>query len=177
MRFYNPTHGLWNQQRFYGPLSGVRFDHHLPPLGISANRSVWYSATSLLGAVSEAFGNRGYLDRDSGRRVCLARVRSRVSVLDLVGASPRRFGLDQRIATSTDYPKCQEWSRAFYDQFEGIQGLRWRGRQTGSICFMLNDRARMSCLEAVVDLEISHPDVWRRIARAARRARLRILAL
>lgn len=174
VRFYNPVYGRWDQQRFFGPLSDVRFDHHLPPLAVSPDRSVWYSATSLLGAVAEAFGNRGILDSDSGRRVCVARVRSPLSVLDLAGVAPRRFGLDQRIATSTDYPWCQEWARAFYDRYREIQGLRWRGRQAGTICFVLNDRSAMGFLEAISDHDIAHPDVWHRISRAGRRARLQI---
>src|SRR5207244_3212329 len=117
VRFYNPAHGAWNAQRHYGPLPGLRFDHHLPPLGSVSDRAVWYAATSLLGAVAEAFGNLGFIDRDCGRRICLVGVREPITVLDLAGAAPRAFGLDQRIATSRDYAICQEWARAFYASY------------------------------------------------------------
>jgi hypothetical protein len=103
------------------------------------------------------------------------RVREPIPILDLTGAAPRVFGLDQRIATSRDYPCCQAWARALYEAYPAVYGLRWRGRQAGSICLVLNDRADMGRLEALVDREIGDPEVWPRIARAARRCRIRIV--
>lgn len=174
MRFYNPVHGDWSARRAYGPLPRLRFDHHLPPPGSSADRAVWYAATSLLGAVAEAFGDLGIVDRGSGRRVCVVRISKSIPVLNLAGVAPRVFGLDQRIATSRDYPQCQEWARAFYESYPEVCGLRWRGRQAGSICFALNDRADMTSLNRLQDRDVGDPEVWPRIARAARRCRLRI---
>lgn len=176
VRIYNPVHGPWHRQRFYGPLPEMRFDHQTPPLSESPDRSVWYAATSLTGAVSEAFGNFGFLDKRSGRRICVVNGRLSLSLLDLVGTSARVFGLDQRIGADRDYALCQQWARAFYERYPGIDGIRWRGRQAGSICILLNDRVEMDLLNLVVDYDIAHPDVWPRIARAARRCRLRIVA-
>jgi len=177
VRFYNPAHGGWNARRSYGPLPGLRFDHHLPPPGSGSDRSVWYAATSLLGAVAEAFGNLGFIDRGSSRRVCVARVREPIAVLDMIGAAPRAFGLDQRIATSREYERCQEWARALYEGYPKIRGLRWRGRQAGAVCFALNDRTDLSSLEALIDRNLGDPEVWPRIVRAARRCHLQIVAL
>lgn len=176
VRFFNPAHGSWNAQRTFGPLPELRFDHHRLPQGSHSDRSVWYAATSLLGAVAEAFGNRGFIDRGSGRRVCVVRVREPIDVLDLVGTAPRRFGLDQSIATSREYATCQTWARAFYESHPRVQGLRWRGRQAGSVCFALNDRMDMGSLEALVDRDLSDSEVWPRIVRAARRCHLRIVS-
>jgi hypothetical protein len=176
VRFYNPAHGPWHAQRFYGPLAETRFDHHLPPLAVSPDRSVWYAAGSLIGAVAESFGNLRFVDKGAQRKVCVASVRVPVPLLDLVGVAPRVFGLDQRIGTSTDYGRTQEWARAFYDAYGDIRGLRWRGRQAGALCVALTDRAEMEDLEVVVDHDLSHPGVWPRIARAAHRAHLRIVA-
>lgn len=136
---------------------------------------VWYAATSLIGAVAEAFGNLGFIDRGSGRRVCVVSVGTPIPVLDLVGAAPRAFGLDQRIATSRDYLICQMWARAFYEAYPTIQGIRWRGRQAGSICLVLNERMNMGSLEPLVDRDIGEPEVWPRIARAARRCHLSLI--
>lgn len=177
VRFYRPAHGAWSQQRFYGPLSDVRFDHHLPPLGISQQRSIWYAASSLVGAVAEAFGRLGLVDRGEGRRICTARVRSSLVLLDLVGVGPRVFGLDQQIGTSRDYVRCQEWARAFYEAYPEIQGLRWRGREAGSICYALNDRAGVDALALQADYDVAHPAVWPRLVRAARLCRLQIIML
>jgi len=176
VRFYDPARGGWNAQRSYGPLPEQRFDHHLPPPGSGSERAVWYAATSLLGAVAEAFGNLGFIDRDCGRRVCLVRVCEPLAVLDLVGAAPRAFGLDQRIATTGDYAVCQAWGRAFYESYPKLCGLRWRGRQAGSVCLVLNDRTETRSLEALADDDLGSPNVWPRIARAGRRCHLRIIA-
>ncbi|HEX4962303.1 MAG TPA: RES family NAD+ phosphorylase [Thermoanaerobaculia bacterium] len=177
VRFYNPIYGPWNGRRAYGPLPGMRFDHHLPPPGLHSDRSVWYAATSLIGAVSEAFGDAGFLDPRSGRRICVASPRLSLMVLNLVGVAARAFGLDQRIGTELDSSLCQEWARAFYDHYPEIQGIRWRGRQAGSICVALNERAELDLLELALDYDILHPDVWPRITDSARRAHLRLTPL
>ena len=175
VRFYDPARGGWDQRRDYGPLPELRFDHHLPPLGGSRDRSVWYGATSLVGAVAEAFGNRGRLDKGARRRICVVRVRSPLLLINLVGVAARTFGLDQRIGTVLEYTVCQEWARALYERYASSHGLRWRGRQAGSLCVALNDRADMGSFELIADYPISHPKVWNQVAGAARRARLRIV--
>lgn len=154
----------------------MRFDHHPPPLRLHSDRSVWYAATSLIGAVSETFGGAGFLYEGSGRRICVVSPRLSLRVLDLVGVAARAFGLDQRIGTELDSVLCQEWSQAFYHHYSDLQGIRWRGRQAGSICIALNDRVEMDLLELVLDYDIAHPNIWPRIVSSARRARLRITA-
>jgi RES domain len=176
IRIYNPSRGTWQSQRSYGPVSDVRFDHHPLPATDASGCSVWYAATSMIGALSEAFGNQGQIARTSGRRVCFVRLRTSLAVLNLAGIAARAFGLDQRIGTDQDYPLCQQWARAFYKSYPQIQGIRWRGRQAGSICLALNDRVETDRLELMADSDIAHPDVWPRIARAAIRAHLRILS-
>jgi hypothetical protein len=174
VRFYDPAYGPWDQQRAFGPLPGMRFDHHPPPLKLHLDRSIWYAATSLIGAVSEAFGDAGFIDPGSGRRICIASPRLSVRVLDLVGVAARVFGLDQRIGTDQESALCQEWARAFYDHYPELQGIRWRGRQAGSICIALNDRVEMDLLELVLDYDVVHPNIWPRIVDSARRAHLRL---
>ncbi len=175
VRFYDPSRGVWHARRFYGPLGNARFDHHPPPPSDHRTRSVWYASTSLRGAVAEAFGRLGLIDRDSGRKVVQARVVGAIRILDLVGTAARRLELTQEIAATTDYALCQSYARAFYDQFADIQGIRWRGREIGSINFVLNDRADMTALSPEVDEEIIHPDLWPRIARAARDCNLEVV--
>ncbi len=171
VRFYRPEHGPWDLRRAYGPLPWARFDHHRLPAGEDPERSVWYAARSLLGATAEAFGNLGFIDRGAGRRVVVARVRSPILLLDLVGVAARGLGLDQRIATSTEYPTCQAWARAVYERYPHLAGIRWRGRQAGAIAVVLTDRADLTSLEATADFDLAHPAVWPRIARAAGRCR------
>lgn len=140
-----------------------------------ARRSVWYAGLSLLGAVAEAFGRTGFLDRGSGRRVAVVRVVRTLPLIDLVGVAARSVGLTQEVAATTDYGATQSWARAFYDRYPDLQGLRWRGRQAGSICVLLTDRVRATALTLVTDHDLADPAVWPRIARAARRCRLRVM--
>jgi hypothetical protein len=174
-RFYDPACGGWDAHRFYGPLPSMRFDHHAPPPGLSPDRSVWYASTSLVGAVAESFGNIGVVDRACGRRVVVVRVVRALAVVDLVGVGARRVGLTQEVGSATDHAKTQEWARAFYDQCVQLVGIRWRGRQSGSICFVLNDRAAMAHLTLMSDLAINDPRAWPRIATAARTCALRVI--
>lgn len=174
-RFYDPARGGWHAHRFYGPLSFMRFDHHVPPLGMSPDRSAWYASTSLVGAVAESFGNVGVVDRACAWRVVVVRVVRALAVVDLVGVAARRVELTQEVGSTTDYARTQEWARAFYDQYTQLVGIRWRGRQSGSICFVLNDRAVMGHLALVSDHTINDPRVWPRVAGAARRCSLRVI--
>ncbi len=174
VRFYDPASGAWRARRAFGPLADMRFDHHRPPLGRAAERSVWYAATSLRGALAESFGRLGFIDRDAGRHVAVVRVGKPIPVLDLVGVGVRRVGLTQEIAATTDYAGCQSWARAFYDQYPTLLGIRWRGRQVGSICVVLTDRATTRPLTLESDHDLADPAVWPRIARAARLCRLAI---
>ena len=165
----------WNERRSFGPLPDTRFDHHRPPPGPDPDRSVWYASRALLGAVAETYGKRGFLDRSAGDRVVVARVVAPIRLVDLVGVAARRFGLTQEIAATTDYALTQQWARAFYDSYDKLAGIRWRGRETGSICVVLTDRARMRSLVRESDLPVTDPSVWPRIARAAQRCGVRIV--
>lgn len=167
VRIHDPNHP-WNRQRFDGPLPGARFDHHPPPRHISRDRSVWYASASLVGAVSECFGRLGIVDRSCGKRVVHAVTTAPILVLDLLGTGARSVRLDQEIATTTVYDRTQAWARAFYSQYPCLQGLRWRGRQAGSVCYLLQNRAMMKNLQLVSDHDVGSFAIWPRIARAAR---------
>ncbi len=135
--------------------------------------SVWYAATSLVGAVAETFGRQGSIDRATDLRVVKARVQGELRLLDLVGVAARAIALTQEIAATTDYARCQEWARAIYRQVPQVHGIRWRGRQSGSLCVVLQDRAGMDRLDGET-WTITDPEVWPRIARAARECRLTV---
>ena len=175
VRIYDPMRGPWDAHRFYGPISSGRFDHQPPPATDHRSRSVWYASNSLRGAVAESFGKLGFLDRDSERRIVLARIAQPIAVLELLGVAVKRLKLTQEIAATANYPLCQSYARAFYEQYATIKGIRWRGREIGSINLALNDRADMTALRPEADERITHPDVWPRIARAARVCHLEIV--
>jgi hypothetical protein len=175
VRFYDPRHGSWDRARTFGPLRDVRFDHHVPPTGSGDTRAVWYAAMSLIGALSESFGRIGFIDRDAGRRVALVRTGATVPLLDLVGVAARRIGLTQEIAATTAYPLTQAWARAVYERYPRLWGIRWRGRQAGSVCVVITERAPAGSFTVVGDHPIDDAAVWPRIARAARRCRIKVI--
>lgn len=174
VRFFNPRRGGWSTQRRYGPLADMRFDHHSPPCRLHDRHAVWYAGASLLGAVAEAFGRQGAIDRAADLRVVKARVKGELRLLDLVGVAARAIGLTQEIAATTNYARCQQWARSIYAQLPGVHGIRWRGRQSGSLCVVLQDRAEMDRLDGE-SWAITDPVVWPRVARAARTCRLTIV--
>jgi RES domain len=165
----------WNAGRDWGPHPEGRFDHHVPPPGSSSGRTVWYASGSLVGAVAESFGKRGFLDPAAGDRIVVARVVASIALVDLVGIAPRRFGLTQEIAATTDYRRTQAWARALYDAYPEPVGIRWRGRQAGSICVVLTDRLPKRSLTLDFDALVSDPRVWPRVARAAHRCGVQII--
>jgi hypothetical protein len=136
---------------------------------------VWYASRSLLGAIAESFGRRGFLDPAAGERIVVARVNAPIRLVDLVRVAARRFGLTQEIASTTDYVRTQEWARALYAAYPDLAGIRWRGRQAGSISAVLTDRFRARSLTLEFDAVVSDPRVWPRVARAAQRCRVRIV--
>ncbi|GEM_PF-1753761 len=178
IRFYNPLRQSWNAGRFYGPLKDLRFDHHPPPLTAHIQESVWYASATLIGAVAESFGRiggSGILDRNCGKRVCVAEISLPFKLGDLCGTGPRHLGLDHKICTTKEYDKTQEWARAIYLNRPDIVGIRWSGREIGSENVVLTDRADLTTLTLLSDKDISDAAVWPRIANAARKCKIKII--
>lgn len=174
LRFFSPKRGAWAHQRFFGPIADMRFDHHPPPCRLQSLASVWYAATSLRGAVVETFARAGAVDRSGPTKLAVATVVEPIELLDLVGTAARWVGATQEIAATTDFAATQAWARAFHGSFPALGGLRWRGRQAGSLCLLLTERASMAALRAEV-LPLTDPHLWPRIARAARDCRLKVV--
>ena len=124
--------------------------------------------------MAEAFG-RGFIDKQAGHSIVVARVVSPLRLVDLLGKAPRRLGLTQEVASTTSYARTQRWARAFYDSYEHLHGIRWRGRQSGSLCVVLTERAPFTSLQPSTDLPLTHPAVWPRIVRAARECAIPII--
>lgn len=174
VRIFQPRRGGWSAHRFYGPLDDMRFDHHPSPCRLHDDHSVWYSSASLIGAVAEVWGRKKEIDRDAGQRIAVATVEMPLRVLDLLGVAARRVELTQEIASSTEYDVTRAWAREFYSRYGDLHGIRWRGRQSGSICVLLNDRATMGHLSAR-DWSITDIEVWPRITRCARACRISVV--
>lgn len=174
VRIFQPRRGAWSAQRFFGPLDDMRFDHHPPPCQLHDGYSVWYSSASLIGAVAEVYGRKKEIDRNSGQRIALAIVEKPLRVLDLLGVAARQVELTQEIASSTEYATTRAWAREFYQRYGDLHGIRWRGRPSGSVCVLLNNRTSMTHLSAR-HWPITAMEVWPRIARCARACRIDVV--
>lgn len=178
-RFYNPGRGPWNTLRHFGPMEDQRFDHHEPPKGKDKDEGVWYAGLTLKGAVAERFGRHPRIvDGNGPDRVVLLEVAAFVRVFDFVAAAARFAapGMDQRIGTTTKYAITQQWARAIYQRRVDVAGIRWLGRQAGTINVALTDRADLSRLNVLHDYSIGDPAVWPRIATAATALNLTIIS-
>jgi hypothetical protein len=75
------------------------------------------------------------LEPDEGRRYLL-RLTPRVP-LQLLDLHDIRIltalDLDERNSVGDDYPTCQAWALAFYEQYQNIDGIRYRARKAGAV--------------------------------------------
>ena len=178
-RFYNPGRGPWHTLRHFGPIEDQRFDHHEPPKEKDKDEGVWYAGRTLKGAVAERFGRHPRIvDGNGPDKVVLLEVAAFVRVFDFVGDAARFAapGMDQRIGTTTDYAITQGWARAIYQRRPDVAGIRWMGRQAGTLNVVLTDRADLSRLKIIHDYSIGDPAVWPRIATAATALNLIVIA-
>lgn len=160
----------WNQFRWFGPL-GSRFDHHVgePSAPQTQERGAYYCAPSLRTAVAETF-------QSTARHVSLTRREPRVvawfpttrlSLLDLTSEWTIQAGCDQRIHSTPTRVSTRSWSRAIYDVYPDVAGLRYRSKMAGGTCWYLYERCS-DYLPArpVIDLPFDHPEMRRAIEAA-----------
>jgi RES domain len=102
--------------------------------------SVTYLCSDDVGCFAEVFGETRYIDVADGRRRLFA-IRSRrpLRLLDLGdGGCLMSFDLDARICVMKPYRRTQLWSRAFYEWYPGLDGLRYVPRHaTGKTNYCL----------------------------------------
>ncbi len=102
--------------------------------------SVTYLCGDDVGCFAEVFGDTRYIDVADGRRRLFA-IRSRrpLRLLDLGdGSCLMSFDLDARICVMKPYRRTQLWSRAFFDWYAELDGIRYVPRHaTGKTNYCL----------------------------------------
>jgi hypothetical protein len=125
----HPT--LWHAFRSFGPLRPGRFDHHVPPPR-TQDRGIFYAAAEGTTCLAEVFQDTRLIDRLARDPWLVAfALEAPVSLLDLTGAWPTRAGASTAIATGPR-PRPQRWSRAIYEAYPAVQGLRYASSMHGN---------------------------------------------
>jgi hypothetical protein len=162
----------WNAFRTFGPV--LRFDPHPLPRGEHAGLGVWYGASSPCAALGEAFQVDRTIDRERGRPYLTGlRFTRRLTVLDLAtdsgGAWITRAGGNFAISTAL-HVVTQRWARHIVEAFPDLDGLRYNSRFAGDPCLALFPPAASAMpARPVLSLPLTHPDLVKRIAGAAKR--------
>jgi hypothetical protein len=158
----------WKGFRRFGPLGTGRFDHHEPPPH-DQDRGILYAADRGSAAFAECFQATRTINRS--RRdpwlVCFSLDRE-VSLLDLGGAWPTRVGASQAI-NSGERSRAREWSRAIYEQYPGVEGLRYPSSMlVGAVAVALYERAEDALAgRPILHMPLTHPGLQFPIQRVA----------
>lgn len=163
----------WNALRTYGPV--LRFDPHRPPRGDDPDgRGVWYGASTPDAALAEAFQTDRTIDRGRDRPYLTGLSFTRpVTVIDIatdsLGAWATRAGGTYALSTGQHHI-TQRWARHIVEAHPDIDGLRYNSRFAGTPCLALFTPAATAMPDRPqLSLPLTHPDLARRIAGAAKR--------
>lgn len=154
-----PHDTTWSTFRRAGPSFDARFDHHSDRR--ASRRSILYAADHLVTCLAEAFQQTRFIDpfTDAPRLAEIAFV-SDLRLLDLTGPWITRAGGNMAI-NSGPRATARRWSRAIYDAFPDIDGLRYgSSMHANQSCYALYDRAEPALDSTpLFDERLSHPEL------------------
>lgn len=136
----HPT--TWDAFRSFGP-TGARFDHHDPPPAVHPARGILYGADLGPTCLAEVFQDTRVIDRRRHQPALAAfELEQDLPLLDVTGAWPTRAGASMAISTGKR-KRVREWSRAIYDAFPQIAGIRYGSSMDANRpAFALYERAK-----------------------------------
>lgn len=136
----HPT--LWNDFRYYGPIA--RFDHQQRDDKGRAQeqaRGILYFALDIPTALAEVFQERRTVNRtDSQPWLVSIKLANDLSLLNLTDTFCAQAGGSMKLV-SGPVIYAQNWSRAFYERYEGIHGLYYPSSLTNRPAVALYERA------------------------------------
>ncbi len=114
----------WNDFRNFGPTTS-RFDHHLPPPRQQERSIVYASAEQGPPCFAEVFQDSRVIDRSRNNPWLVAfELIEPLELLDFTFAWPTQAGASLAI-NSGPRPRAQRWSRAIYEAYPSIHGIRY----------------------------------------------------
>ena len=149
----------WSTFRYAGPSLNARFDHHLDDR--ASPRSVLYAAGDPTTCLAEVFQDTRVIDpfTNSPRLAELAFVAD-LRFLDVAGSWITSVGGSMAINSGLR-AAARRWSRAVYDAFADIDGLRCASSMhANQPCYAFYDRAEPSlAARPFFDEQLSHPEL------------------
>lgn len=166
---HRPHSTTWSTFRHAGPSVNARFDHHLDDR--TSGRSILYAADQSVTCLAEVFQETRAIDPYAANMPRLAEFAfdADLRLLDVAGPWITRAGGSMAINAGLR-DAARRWSRAIYDAFADIHGLRYASSMhANQPCYAFYDRAAPSIASApLFDEQLSHPELERLLDDAAR---------
>ncbi|MCY4129289.1 MAG: RES family NAD+ phosphorylase [Gammaproteobacteria bacterium] len=132
----------WNELRYFGPVD-ARFDHHkLDDDGqpLLQDRGIIYSALDIPTCIAEVFQHVRFVDPSHAKPYLVSFKLGRpIRLLDLTDTFPVRAGGSAKV-TNGPRSYSRDWSCAFYETFDEIEGLYYFSTMTNRPSIALYDR-------------------------------------
>lgn len=157
----------WNQLRYWGPSSTMRFEPHDPPAHVQ-DRSVSYAALTVPTALAEVFQQTRLINSRRGTPYLTGWSPARpLTLLDLTSAWPVYAGASHVINTGRrDF--CRTWARAIHSSWPELDGLWHQSAMTGGEAVTLFTHAADSFpSRPLVSLPLDHPGLRAHLLDAA----------
>ena len=153
-------HGTtWSTFRDTGPIPSTRFDHHLEDR--TSPRSILYAADDPTTCLVEVFQETRVIDPFTNAP-CLAEFafHADLRLLDVAGPWITRAGGSMAINSGVR-DTARDWSRAIYDAFPDIHGLRYASStHANRPCYAIYERAApLLARGRAFDEPLSHPEL------------------
>ena len=171
-----PYPSMWNAFRHFGP-TDARFDHHDPPAAVHADRAILHGADAGPTCLAEVFQTTRVIDRRHRvPHLAAFELAAPLSLLDVTGAWVTRAGGNMAISSGSRV-RSREWSRAIYDGYPKLQGIRYASSMNANQpAVALYERAQPALPVAPgLDLPLDHPGLAMLISHAARRFVYRVI--
>lgn len=168
--------GTWNQLRHFGPVTGARFDHHLPPPR-EQERGILYGALDGMTCVAEAFQATRLIDRRTQEPWLVAfELTAPLRLLDLTSPWPTRAGASMALASGRR-DRARRWSQAIYAAYPAAHGLWYPSSMAANApCVALYERAHAALpSRPLLHLPLADPRLDVPLQHAAQRFNYRLV--
>lgn len=157
----------WDQLRYWGPASTMRFDPHEPPPHVQG-RGVGYAALGVPTALAEVFQRTRVVNTRRGTPYLTAWSPARpLTTLDLTGTWPIQTGASHAINTGRR-DHCRAWARAIHTARPDLDGLWHHSAMTGGDAVTLFTHAANSFpARPLLSLPLDHPGLRSHLLAAA----------
>jgi hypothetical protein len=147
----------WNELRYWGPATTMRFDPHLPPPRLQ-DRGVLYAGSAIPDVLAEVYQQTRVVDRGAEGGYLAAWCPTRqLRLLDLTGSWPVRAGASYTINTGRK-DHCRLWAQAIHTERPDLDGLWHHSSMTGGTLITLFTHAADSFPERPgFDMPLAHP--------------------